>query len=111
MIKINVLQKYLSVATDNNIRLDDVNNIHEKQFINKINNIPIVCYKVEYEYTTVRNNKKNGIKYFLFNSFSPEINMENQLEEYISKFNEDHPNRKLLNVKFLNSECLGYMTL
>lgn len=107
----NLLESYANISKTNNIKLSSINNINPKQFVNCINNIPIICYEVNYKYTTVRGNKKNGNKYFLFNSFNPQINMEEKLNEYIEDFNKEHPSRKLLNVKFLNSKCLGYMTL
>ena len=107
----NLLESYINISKTNNIKINDINNINPKQFVNCIDSIPIICYEVNYLYTTVRGNKKNGNKYFLFNSFNPQINMKEKLDKYIEDFNKEHPNRKLLNVKFLNSKCLGYMTL
>ena len=107
----NLIKSYMDISSSNNIKLKHIENINPKQVVNCIGNIPIICYEVKYQYTTVRNNKKEGKKYFLFNSFNPQIDMNKELDKYIEDFNEKHPNRKLLNVKFLDSQCLGYMTL
>lgn len=85
--------------------------IHPKQVVNKVGDIPITFYEVEYEYTTVRGNRRTGVKYFMYNTFSPEVNMERSLKEWVENFNEEYPERKLLNVKFLKSKCLGYVVI
>lgn len=84
---------------------------HPLQFIPMLDTKPFMFYQAKYEYTTIRGNRKNGIKYFVFNSYSPEIDIPQKLEEWVKLFNKENPNRKLSNVKFLESQCLGYITL
>ncbi|MBS4893809.1 MAG: hypothetical protein KHZ90_08540 [Veillonella parvula] len=108
---LNLFFKYCKLNIIKNNYKDELLNAHPKQIVNKIDNIPLMIYKVNYSYTTVRGNKKEGVKYFIYNTFNPQINMEEELNSYIKEFNKENPNRNLLNVKFLNSQCLGYMTL
>lgn len=84
-------------------------NIHPKQMVNRIGNIFITMFEVKYQYTTVRGNKKEGSKTFMFNSPSPERDMSKELEYYILDYNKENPSRELSNVKFLESNCLGYV--
>ena len=88
-----------------------IHKIHPKQIICKFNETPFMFYSVEYEYTTIRGNRKKGIKYFIFNTYSPQKDMQKELNEWIKEFNDKNPSRQLLNVKFLNSCCLGYIAL
>jgi len=85
--------------------------INPRQVVNTIGDITITIYEVKYQYTTVRNNRKNGTKYFIMNSCSPEQNMEKQLELYIQNYNKDNPSRLLSNVKFLEGKCLDLIRL
>ncbi len=84
--------------------------INPKQVINNTN-LSVVLYKVNYSYTTIRGNKKQGEKYFVLNGISPQMDMRKELDRYINDFNSKNPNRKLSNVKFLDSKCLGYLML
>lgn len=85
-------------------------NLNPKQMISNTG-IDITIFEVEYDYTTVRGNRKNGKKYFVKSGLNPERDMVSDFNFYINKFNENNQERKLLNVKFLNSRCLGYMSL
>jgi len=85
--------------------------IHPKQIIMRLDDKPFMFYEVEYGYTTERDNKRKGVKYFIFNTYSPQIDMRSELEKWIEEFNKENPNRQLLNVKFLRSKCLGYTVL
>lgn len=85
--------------------------IHPKQIICRFDEKPFMFYIIKYEYTTMRGNKKNGIKYFIFNTYSPEKDMQQELNIWVKEFNIENPNRQLLNVKFLESRCLGYVAL
>ena len=117
MIKIKLLDIVLKFGTKHFVDKDFSNEtvaemvlhkIHPKQIVLRIENNPFMFYKVEYEYTTIRGNKKQGIKYFVFNTYSPEKNMKKELEKHIDEFNKKNIERQLLNVKFLKSKCLGY---
>jgi len=85
--------------------------MNNKQIVNTIGEIIVTVYEVKYKYTTVRNNRKNGVKNFLIDSPSPEINMENSLENYIRNYNKENPSRQLSNVKFLEGQCLGFIRI
>ncbi|WP_283697666.1 hypothetical protein [Clostridium perfringens] len=87
----NIIKLFLKYCNLNKIKnncLDELLNAHPKQIINRINSIPLMIYKVSYSYTTVRGNKKEGIKYFIYNSFNPEIDMQKELNIYIEQFNK-----------------------
>lgn len=84
---------------------------HPKQIINKVGDVGIAIYKVKYQYTTIRNNRKEGVKLFMLNTFSPEKDMKSELDEYIKDYNKENPSRQLLNVKFLESECLDLIRI
>ena len=43
-----------------NVIQDTLNKIHPKQIVNKVDNLKVSMFKVKYEYTTSRNNKKEG---------------------------------------------------
>ena len=42
-----------------------LNKIHPKQIINRVGNLKFSLFEVKYQYTTNRNNRKEGTKYFL----------------------------------------------
>lgn len=90
--------------------VEKMNSLNPMQIVNKVE-IPIMIYEVKYEYTTVRGNKKQGTKYFICNTYNPQLNMKNELDNYIRQFNIDNPKRQLSNVKFLESSCLGYSAI
>ena len=81
-----------------------------KQLVNCAD-IDISVFEVKYEYTTVRGNRKEGKKIFIKNGINPERDMMSDFNYYINNFNKNNQERMLLNVKFLNSRFLGYMTL
>jgi hypothetical protein len=85
--------------------------IHPKQIVLRFSDIPFMFHEVKYQYTTVRGNRKEGVKYFVFNTFSPEVDTKSELERWVVDFNKENPSRQLLNVKFLKSKCLGYSVL
>lgn len=88
-----------------------LNKIHPKQIILDMFDIPFTFFEVKYQYTTVRGNQKEGLKYFILNTYSPQVDMKEELENYIKEFNKKNPQRQLLNVKLLESKCLGYVSL
>ena len=97
--------------TNENVEDMFTHKINPKQIVNKLDEKPFEFFKVDYEYTTQRGNQKQGTKYFIFNTYNPEVNIEKEFETYIKEFNQENPKRQLLNVKFLRSHCLGYVTL
>lgn len=90
---------------------DKLTKVHPKQIINQIGIIYITFFEVKYQYTTIRGNLKEGNKIFIFDSPNPERDMNKELKDYISDYNIKNPNRPLLNVKFLESSCLGYANI
>lgn len=85
--------------------------LNPKQIINNMCDSIVSIYEVEYQYTTVRNNRKDGVKNFLVSTSSPEMNMTRDFNEYIKKYNIENPNRQLSNVKILGSQCLGFVRI
>jgi ATP-dependent Zn protease len=94
-----------------NVIQDTLNKVHPKQIINKIDNLNITMFKVTYEYITVRNNKKQGEKYFLLNTLNPQADLKNELNKWTEDYNENNKHRQISNVKFLESQCLGYLSI
>lgn len=106
-----LLKLLLANAETNNIKnIDELLEVNPKQIINNVN-LNVVVHKVNYSYTTIKGNPKRGEKYFLLNGLNPQKDMKIELERYIDNFNKKYPYRKLSNVKFLDSQCLGYLTL
>lgn len=106
-------QKHFCDKEITNENVEDIfsHKINPKQIVNRLDEKPFEFFKVDYAYTTQRGNQKQGTKYFVFNAYNPENDMEKELENYIKEFNKKNPKRQLLNVKFLGSRCLGYATL
>ena len=84
--------------------------INPKQIVDNVD-IDISAFEVKYTYTTVRGNKKEGVKIFFKEGLNPERDMVTDFNYYINNFNKNNQDRELLNVKFLNSRCIGYMSL
>lgn len=97
--------------TNENVEDMFLHKINPRQIVSRLDQKPFEFFKVNYEYTTVYGNRRQGTKYFVFNSYSPEIDMKKELEHYVKEFNKENPKRKLLNVKFLSSYPLGFVEL
>lgn len=106
MININLL----SLLEDQETLNISFKDIHPKQVISNIK-LKVTVYKVEYRYTTNRGNKRNGEKYFIFQELNPELNMKDELNKWVDNYNKENKHRQLLNVKILNSKCLGFAIL
>lgn len=94
-----------------NVIQDTLNKIHPKQIVNKVGNLKVSMFKVKYEYTTNRNNSKTGEKYFFINTFNPQHDIKNELYDWVESYNKDNEHRQISNVKFLESQCLGYINI
>ena len=90
---------------------DTLNKIHPKQIVNRVGNLKFSLFEVKYRYTTNRNNKKEGIKYFFIDTFNPQHNLEEELIKWVTDYNEDNKHRQISNVKFLESQCLGFLNI
>ncbi|EQC1535488.1 hypothetical protein [Clostridium botulinum] len=88
-----------------------LNKIHPKQIINKVDSFSITLHEANYEYTTVRGNKKQGTKYFLLNTLNPQANIEKELNGWVNNYNIENKHRQISNVKFLDSQCLGFINI
>ncbi len=82
--------------------------IHPKQIVFDIELNYTIC-KVNYGYTTKRGNKKQGYKIFFFEGLNPQIDIKQKLNTYVDNFNILNKHRQPSNVKFLDSEYLGYI--
>lgn len=101
---------------DKNFKNDNVldmflHKIHPRQIVLRLDKEPFMFFEIKYQYTTARGNKKDGVKYFVFNTYSPQVDTKTELDKWVEEFNKENPGRKLLNVKFLGSKCLGYSVL
>jgi hypothetical protein len=94
-----------------NVIQDTLNKMHPKQIINKVDNLKVSMFKVKYEYTTDRNNKKEGEKYFLLNTLNPQADLQKELLEYVQDYNENNEHRQISNVKFLDGQCLAFLSI
>lgn len=97
----------------NDCQLDDSNmmefkKIHPKQLISK--EIPIPVWKIHYSYYTSRKNLKEAYKFILDNENAWD-RIEDIFMNYIKEFNEEHPERKLSNVKILDCFLMGKIYL
>lgn len=90
---------------------ETLNKVHPKQIINKVGNLKFSLFEVKYQYITNRNNKKEGIKYFFIDTFNPQHNIEEELNKWVIDYNEENKHRQISNVKFLESQCLGFLNI
>lgn len=88
-----------------------INTMNPNQIVKDINDIRIGLYYVKYGYTTCRNNRKVGVKYFITDSINPQINLEEKLRNWVKDFNANKPHRAISNVKFLEGSCIGLLTI
>lgn len=94
----------LNESTINDSKVDEVLHCHPKQIIDGELSIPV--WKVNYTYTTARNNKKIAEKYMFLEETAWDL-VDQNFKNYIEDFNEKHPERKLSNVEILDTEFLG----
>ena len=88
--------------------MEEFKNIHPKQLISE--DIPIPVWKIHYSYYTARGNFKEADKYILDNENAWD-RIEDIFRKYIEEQNEKHPERKLSNVKILDSDLMGKVYL
>lgn len=88
--------------------MEEFKNIHPKQLISE--EIPIPVWKIHYSYYTSRGNPKEAYKYILDNENAWD-RIDDQFMRYIEEQNEKHPERKLSNVKILDSSLMGKVYL
>ena len=88
--------------------MEEFKQIHPKQLISE--EIPIPVWKIQYSYYTARGNPKEAVKYILDNENAWD-RIEDVFMRYIEEQNEKHPERKLSNVKILDSFLIGNVYL
>lgn len=88
--------------------MEEFKNIHPKQLISE--EIPIPVWKIHYSYYTARGNTKEADKYLLDNENAWD-RVEDQFMSYIKEQNKKYPDRKLSNVKILDSYLMGKIYL
>lgn len=82
--------------------------IHPKQLISDEISIPV--WKIQYSYYTARGNHKEAVKYILDNENAWD-RIEDRFMNYIEEQNDKYPERKLSNVKILDSHLIGKVYL
>ena len=98
------ISKLQAICEYNDSDMEEFTNCHPKQIIS--NQIPIPIWEVLYRYKTARGNDKTATKYMILEEFSWDM-IDNEFKNYITEFNERHPERKLSNVEILDSTFLG----
>ena len=88
---------------------DILQDINPKTIIDMREPSLTIGYKIHYSYTTIRGNKKNGHKIFLFSNFVGQDTLNASFNNWIELFNKEHQSRPLLKVKFLSNEMIGVM--
>lgn len=88
--------------------MNEFKECHPKQIIDLELTIPV--WKIEYRYRTNRGNDKEAVKY-LFRHHADWDIAERDFHLYIDRFNEEHPERMLSNVKILDAYYLGKVYL
>lgn len=88
--------------------MEEFKQIHPKQLIGE--EIPIPVWKIHYSYYTARGNPKEADKYILDNENAWD-RIEDKSMNYIEEQNKKYPERKLSNVKILDSYLMGKVYL
>lgn len=87
-------------------------NLNPKQVVVCSLKLNLTFIKMKYKYTTINMNRKESSKIFIyFGSLNPERDMKPYLFDWIEQSNQQNPKKSLLNVKFLKSDNLGYISL
>ena len=90
---------------------DKLNGIHPKQIVNRVGNLKFSMFEVKYEYLTNRNNKWQGEKVFLIDTYNPQIDLSVELNKWVEDYNKENVHRQISNVKFLDGQCIGYLNI
>lgn len=104
-LKITELQKIVIMDTscDDEPVMEFIKS-NPKQLISQELIVPV--WKVIYSYTTNRDNYKEATKYLLRHHADYDV-VEIDFEQYIERFNMQHTERKISNVKILDMDFLG----
>ena len=88
--------------------MEEFKQIHPKQLISDL--IPISVWKIHYSYYTARGNPKEADKYILDNENAWD-RIDDLFMSYIQEQNGKYPEKKLSNVKILDSCLMGKVYL
>ena len=99
---------FLSECRINNSDMNEFKNIHPKQLIST--EIPVPVWRIHYSYVTARGNLKETDKYIIDYEISWD-RVEIIFSNYIQELNDNHPERKVSNVKILDTSFLGEVFL
>lgn len=95
---------FLNECRTDNSEMYEFKNIHPKQLISMELRIPV--WRIHYSYITARGNLKEADKYIIDYEFSWD-RIEIIFSNYIQELNDNHPERKVSNVKILDASFLG----
>lgn len=98
----------LSEIKIDNSELTEVLQCHPLQIVSECMEIPV--WKIEYSYCTQRGNNRTATKYLFLEENSWD-KVENEFMKHIQNLNDKHPERKLSNVKILDTNFLGKLIL
>lgn len=98
---------------DNRLK-EKLMNIHPKNFIKS--NIVLPLYEISVEYDTVNNNHRVGKRYMIANTPVDDEGdqmcfMDFEAEHLLEQFNEEHPEKQMINLKVEDVECLCELVL
>lgn len=102
------IKDILSIASCENSDVADVINAHPKQFLSTEIRVPI--WRIFYSYLTARKNERTAVKY-IFHREDYWDSVDNAFIDLIDDFNDKHKDRKISNVKILESEYIGDFVL
>jgi hypothetical protein len=88
--------------------LSEIIEAHPKQIVSDRLYIPV--WKINYSYCTARGNPKEAVKYIFREETDWDI-VPLEFEKYMNEMNEKHPERKLSNVKILDTSFIGKLEL
>lgn len=98
---------------DNRLK-EKLMNLHPKNFIKS--NIVLPLYEISIEYDTVNNNHRVGKRYMIANTPIDDKGdqicfMDFETEYLLEQFNEEHPEKQMINLKVENVECICELVL
>lgn len=92
----------------NDKMMDELMSIYPHKFI--VSSLKMNLWEVEFDYVTVRGNRKTNAKYLITQNFDKGQAIEN-FNEWVKKYNTDNPMRKLNNTVVSNIKYIGEMEL
>lgn len=89
-----------------------INKIHPMNLINKVNGLAICLFKTTIEYVTARKNKRQRTLYFVINTYNPQYNLNDEVNEWMCNYNLNKDEHKQIsNAIILESLCEGFLRI